>query len=292
MSTKVKISGVTIVRNALLLEYPLRESVLSVLPLCDEFVIVCGDSTDGTRELCENLQKESAGKIRIIDSVWEKNNQAGGFQLKAQTDIGIRAAKGDWCFVIQADEVIHEEDYANIKEAIQKADGRADVDGILFDYVHFYASHHYEIRGRNWYRREVRAFKSNRAIEAFRDAQGFRKHGQRLKVISANARIFHYGYVRSPESLKKKSTEMARWWGQNPSPTSQSFTLHRHVGLSRYRLTHPAIMAERIAQYGDTFRPQNYSRKWDKREIKNALTLLWESIFPFRLGEFRNYDLG
>ena len=32
-----------------------------------------------------------------------------------------------------------------------------EIDGILFDYLHFYGNFSYVITGRNWYRREVRA---------------------------------------------------------------------------------------------------------------------------------------
>lgn len=31
-------------------DYPFREAIRSILPLCDEFVVAVGDSTDGTRE--------------------------------------------------------------------------------------------------------------------------------------------------------------------------------------------------------------------------------------------------
>jgi hypothetical protein len=282
------ISGITIVRNAAVLDYPFRESVLSLLPLCDELIINCGDSTDNTRAICADLEKLS-DKIRVIESVWDVENQSGGFQLKAQTDRAIREAKGNWCFYLQADEVLHEADTMAIKEAIIRANLRPEIDGILFDYVHFYGSHFYTIRGRNWYRREVRVFKTGRSIEAFRDAQGFRKNGQRLKAIASKARVFHYGYVRNPSSFQKKSAEMAKWWGSGDN--AGDFKLYRHIGLERFSGTAPAVMRSRIEAAGDFFRPKMLPRKWDKREIKNALTFLWEKFVPYRIAEFRNYDL-
>ena len=284
------LSGFTLVRNAVLLDYPFVESVRSVLPLCDEFIINCGDSTDATRKLCEDLAASSK-KIRIIDSVWEKENQAGGYQLKAQTDRALKECQGDWCLYIQADEAIHEADYPALLEAMERADRREEIDGVLFQYLHFYGNYSNTIRGRNWYRREVRAFKNHRGIESFRDAQGFRKNGERIQVITSSARVFHYGYVRTSQSLKQKSEQMAQWWGEKAPTSESSFQLHRHIGLEPFRETHPKTMSERIQRNAEYCDPMQCPRKWDKDEIKNAVTFVWESIVPYRIGEYRNYEL-
>lgn len=287
----LRVSGFTIVRNAEILQYPFLESVRSALPLCEEFLIGCGDSEDGTRELCAQLERESPDKVRVFDTVWERDAQSGGFQLKRQTDRMLAECKGRWCLYLQADEALHERDFPGLREAIGRADSRPDIDGLVFEYRHFYGSYEYEIRGRNWYRREVRLFKNGRGIEAFRDAQGFRKQGQRLKVFPARARVFHYGYVRTPTSLGTKSAQMSQWWGEKPQNAPKDVELHRHVGLRRYGGIHPAVMAERVRRAAP-FDPRACRRKWDRNEFKNAFTLLWEYFFPFRLGEFRNYDVA
>ncbi len=288
----MQISGYTIVRNALKLDYPFRESVQSMLPLCDELVINCGDSSDGTRQLCDSLAAESGGKIRVIDSVWETREQSGGFQLKAQSDRALAECRAPWCLYLQADEVLHEEDYPRIRSAMSWADGKSEVDGLLFDYLHFYGNFAYVIRGRNWYRREVRLLKNFRGIQSFRDAQGFRRRdGSRVRVIRADVRVYHYGYVRSSESLGRKSAEMSQWWGEAPVTNPQALQLHRHVGLTRFTRTHPKVMRDRIALSELCFDPMQCERKWDRNEIKNALTLAWEKVFPFRIGEYRNYEM-
>jgi hypothetical protein len=286
----VKVSGFTIVRNAQILSYPFLESVRSALPLCDEFVIGLGDSNDATEALCEKLQAEAPGKVRFFKTVWKREGQSGGFQLKAQSDAALAQCQGRWCLYIQADEVLHEKDYPAIRTAMGRADSRPDIDGLVFEYRHFYGSYDYEIRGRNWYRREVRLFKNGRSIEAFRDAQGFRKNGARLRVFEANARVFHYGYVRTPQSLGTKAAHMAQWWG-NATAVPEEVELKRHVGLSRYKGNHPAVMQLRL-QEPNPFDPAKCPHQWDRNEIKNALTLAWEAFFPFRIGEFRNYDIS
>jgi glycosyltransferase involved in cell wall biosynthesis len=291
MEQKTNISGFTIVRNASILEYPFRESVLSALPICDEFIINCGDSSDNTAELVKQLQSEYPNKIKVIFTEWIRENQSGGFQLKKQSDLALQQAQSDWCLYIQADEVMHERDHASILAAVKQATPIAEVDGLLFDYIHFYGNFSYQIKGRNWYRKEVRLFKNHRGIEAFRDAQGFRKQGNRLKVIPSGARVFHYGYVRTSESLQKKAIEMAQWWGKKASTSPESVLLKKHVGLSKFTDSHPKWMAEKIVQNSQYCDPMKGKRSWDKNEFKNAVTLVWESIVPYRIGEFKNYDL-
>lgn len=289
--TRPRTSGFTLVRNAVKLDYPFREAVLSILPLCDELVINVGDSDDGTRELCERLVLESEGRIRLVHSVWTREAQSGGYQLKAQSDRALAECRGDWCVYIQADEVLHEADRGALREAMARADRDPEVDGLLFDYLHFYGNYSYVITGRNWYRREVRAFKNGRGIQAYRDAQGFRRNDQKLKVIGSGARVFHYGHVRSAVGFRRKAEEMSQWWGEAPETRDERLRPYRHVGLKRFPASHPAVMAERLARNADYFDPMQCPRKWNKDEVKNLLTLAWESVFPFRLGEFKNYEL-
>ena len=285
----MKISGCTIVRNAIRLNYPFEASVRSLIPICDEFIINCGDSEDSTLDLCERLQREFPTKVRLLRATWETGPQADGFQLRHQTDRVVSECKGDWCFYLQADEVVHEEDLKNIRTLATLANNDPRIDGLVFDYLHFYGNYDYVIRGRNWYRREVRLFKLGRDIRAFRDAQGFRKRGKRLRATPARARIFHYGYVRTPSSLATKANEMGRWWGESPLNTPEDTKLRNHVGLTRFTQSHPAVMVDRVQAQNPTFDPAQSPRRWNSDEIKNAITLAWEKVFPFRVGEFKNY---
>ena len=291
MKTLPRISGFTLVRNAEILDFPFRESVLSALPLCHEFIINCGDSEDETFSICEKLQKEFPQRIKIIRSIWNKENQSGGYQLKLHTDTALQACTSDWLFYIQADEVIHTEDHALIVKAIEKASQSPLIDGVVFDYLHFYGNYAYTCQGRNWYRREVRLFKNGRRIESFKDAQGFRKNGNRLKAVASGARIFHYGYVRNQNSLASKRQQMSQWWGEKPDDKPQGLQFYKPVGLTPFKGSHPPEMAEKTSNANHLLDPSLCPRKWTLKEIKNGLTLLWEKIVPFRIGEFRNYDL-
>jgi len=60
----MKISGFSFIRNAIKFDYPIRESILSILPLVDEYVIAVGNSDDDTRKLVSDIKSD---KIKIKD---------------------------------------------------------------------------------------------------------------------------------------------------------------------------------------------------------------------------------
>ena len=102
----MKISGFTIVRNAVKLDYPIVEAITSILPLCDEFVVAVGKSEDSTLELIKQIP---SGKIRIIETVWDDSLREGGRTFALETDKALQetSADSDWCFYIHADELLN-----------------------------------------------------------------------------------------------------------------------------------------------------------------------------------------
>jgi hypothetical protein len=54
----MKITGFTIIRNAIKYDYPVVEAITSILPVCDEFVVAVGNSVDGTLELIKSINSE------------------------------------------------------------------------------------------------------------------------------------------------------------------------------------------------------------------------------------------
>src|SRR4030095_10433610 len=136
----MKISGFTFIRNGVKLQYPFVESIHSILPVCDEMIVAVGDSADGTREAIEKLDHN---KIKIIDTVWDDSLRDGGKILAQQTNIALDHISGDWGFYLQGDEVIHEKDFNVILHSAEKHLEDKRVEGLLFDYYHFYGNYNY-----------------------------------------------------------------------------------------------------------------------------------------------------
>jgi hypothetical protein len=61
----VKVSGFTIVRNAIKLDFPVEASIRSILPVCDEVVVNVGRSEDATLELVRSIADP---RILILES--------------------------------------------------------------------------------------------------------------------------------------------------------------------------------------------------------------------------------
>jgi len=287
----MKVSGFTFVRNAIILDYPVEQSIRSVLPLVDDFVVAVGRSDDDTLDLIRKIDPE---KIKIIETEWDENLRREGKVLADETNKAFRAVPedSDWAFYIQADEVIHEDDYENIRRAMQRYQDCPQVDGLLFDYIHFYGSYDWVGAAYSWYRHEVRIIRNDKNIYSYRDAQGFRKHnGQKLRVVPAGARIFHYGWVRDPRAMERKQRIFTDFWNEegNTRPDMQTERSFDYGAEQRtlipFKGRHPRIMQERIRQKNWPFQPPAGYQQW---HWKDRLKAWVEKHTGYYIG-FKNY---
>ena len=206
----MKVSGFAIARNVVQADYPLKEAIFSILPLCDEIIIAVGKSQDNTRAYIESF---NIPQLRIIDTVWNDNIREGGAVLADETNKALAevSADSDWLIYIQADECIHEDDVPNIRKAMEDNLENNQIEGLLFDYLHFYGSYDFLGDSRRWYKNEIRIIRNNLGIKSWKDAQGFRKKDDtKITVANANARIFHYGWVKHPKHQQIKQMQFHR----------------------------------------------------------------------------------
>jgi len=288
----MKVGGFTIIRNAVRYDYPVREAILSVLPLCDEFVVSIGPCDDGTEELIRSLPQE---KIRIIHSIWDDSLREGGVVLAKETDKALAALSPDcdWAFYIQADEAVHEDDHARIRAAMQQHLYEASVEGLLFRYRHFYGSFHHVGASHKWYANEIRVIRNDLHIRSYRDAQGFRKDDNRkLRVKPVDAFIHHYGWVREPAAMQRKQEGFQRlyhdddWLKRNVyGPEAYAYEAHI-TRLERFTGSHPSVMQERISQRNWSFLDDiSFSKKSLKDRVKDLLKSIGINT------TYRNYKL-
>jgi glycosyltransferase involved in cell wall biosynthesis len=284
----MKVSGFTFVRNGVKYDYPFLESISSLLPICDEVVVAVGQSEDDTLERIKSIQ---SSKIRILETVWDETNRNGGTILSQQTNLALDQITSDWAVYLQADELLHEKDYPAMIEAMKRYKESKEVEGLLFNYNHFYGSYQYIGNSRRWYRREIRVVRPTIGVRSWGDAQGFRINGKKLHVKFVDAAIYHYGWVKSPEIQQLKQKTFNKFWHPDE-------WVDRHVGAaSEYNYkqggklkifdgTHPAIMNKRVCSqnWNYTYNPLKV-RQPLKEKILDAI----ESQFHWRIGEYRNY---
>lgn len=285
------ISGFTVIRNAVLMGYPVVEAIRSILPIVDEYIVAVGASDDNTRELIESI---SDPKIRIVDTVWDTSRNRGGQMLAEKTNEALALCKGDWCFYLQADEVVHERDLPAIRAACDTHVGDARVEGLLFRYLHFYGSFDVVATARNWYRNEVRIVRNNIGARSVGDAQSFRIGERKAKVMRSGATIHHYGWVKAPEQMGRKHKMFGSWYrGGDPSdstaPPAWRFT--QLYGLQWYRGDHPAVFQHLVAEQDWTFKPRFAPGQWSRKDWKNLLSDGLEFLTRRRWGERKVYEL-
>lgn len=287
----MKVSGFTFIKNAIKFDYPIEEAIRSILPLCDEVVVAVGDSEDETRKLIENIDP----KIKIIDTVWDPELAAGGKVLAAETNKAFEhvSEDSDWCFYIQGDEVMHEKYIPEVRKAMEKWKDDSKVDGLLFNYLHFYASYDYIGTSSNWYRREIRVIKNDPSIYSYRDAQGFRKNdNEKLNVKLVDAFIYHYGWVKEPKKMLAKRENFVKLYrgsdAKEQHVTDEGYDYSRIDALDHFKDSHPKVMQERINRKNWKFEHDiTYSRLSFKEKFKRFV----RKTTGYHIWEYRNYNL-
>lgn len=288
----MKVCGFTIVRNALKYSYPVVESIKSVLPVCDRFVVAVGNSDDGTLELIRSIEND---KIVIIETTWDDTLRDGGRVLAVETNKAMDAipADFDWCFYIQADEVVHEKFHSVIHTEMERWNDNPEVEGLLFKYLHFWGTFDYVGITRKWYRYEIRVIKNDRKIISFRDAQGFRKEGRKLDVKLIDAYIYHYGWVRPPEIIKNKIRSFHALYHiderlEEKVNEAANFDYSEIDAIKRFEGTHPEVMGELVSNINWHVQLDEKGRKL---KFKNFILFWIEKIFGYRLFEYKNFRI-
>jgi len=292
----MKISGFTIVKNGALMGYPFIESIKSCLPLVDEMIVGVGKSEDNSRELVEAIGDP---KIRIIDTVWDPSKTEGGRLLSEKTNEVLDLCQNDWCLYIQADEVLHEQDIAAIRQQVERFANDPGVEGLHFKYTHFYGSFDTIATSRLWYRDEVRMVRRSSGARSRGDAQGFRIHAKRfmrsperrLKTQPANGTVYHYGWVRPPQTMAVKSKLFHRLWhGNERDAEFETFEYEHIYGLKKFSGSHPQVMHERV-------RGQNWNTAFRRpllgcklSEIRLWLSDVIEAVIGFQPWQHKNHD--
>ena len=285
----VRVSGFTIVRNAIKLDFPVEASIRSILPLCDEVVVNVGRSEDDTLALVRSIEDP---KIRVLETEWDMTRR--NTVLGLETHRAMQACVHPWGVYIQADEVLHESGVDELRARIQTVDDDARIEGLLVRYVHFYGGFDTVATHRRWYRREVRVVRLARELDIrpYQGAQGFRVGPEHRKIRArlTAAQMFHYGWARPAQALREKrdlGRTMYPWRNADASLPLLAWM----PGLQRFRGTHPAVAQRWIeARQVDPERVIG-PRKFRWRFLRYYISTAIERLTGARVFEFRNYEI-
>jgi len=252
----MKISGFTIVRNARKFNYPVRESIKSILPICDEFIVNVGDSEDDTLSMIKSIQD---AKVRIVETKWEKMDDV----LSYQTNIALNQCKGDWAFYLQSDEVIHEKDLPRLKKCMGKFLNDEDVDTLRLSWLHFYGSYYRYRIDRGWFQKQDRIIRNNGEIESCVDAWRFqRKDGKPLRRKNTRCLLYHYGWVQPGDVMTQRRVNAEQLYESPELRPEERRDIYQYGDLGRFPAyfgSHPKTMSALVQSHAVSCK--------DKKEI-------------------------
>lgn len=283
MKKTMKISGFTFIKNGELLGYPFIESIKSVLPICDEFVVNVGNSEDNTLAKIQDIKSD---KIKIIQNTWNDNMRDSGFVYGQQKMIAQYNCTGDWAFYVEADEVYHEDDLGRIKQAMLDNVNDNNVEALVMDYYHFYGNTNTYINSPGWYRSEARIIRNNIRSYApdglFWVVLNSNKKGQYPRAKKTGAYCYHYGWVRPQEQMQLKNKKVQKYWNKTNPEIFYSQMDNRILKL--FKGSHPSVMQNLLTTDNNIFATDD-TYKPTKKQNKHYITLQLESMFGLELSK-------
>ena len=284
----MKVSAFTFIRNGQILGYPFLQSIQSILPIVDEFIINVGISEDNTLELIKSL---SSPKIRIIESSWNDTMQDRGYVYGQQKMIAQFNCTGDWAFYIEGDEVYHEEDLEKIKNSMLENVDDENVEALVFNFLHFYGNQNTVLNSPGWYRSEARIIKNS--IRSYAPDGLFwlvldsNKKGRYPRAKHTGASCYHYGWVRSEDQMNLKSSKVQKYWGA--SATKIEYSQMDKSIIQNFCGSHPKVIENWLPKDSGLFRVDS-SYEPTLKQRKHRIMIVLENFLGLDLSK-KHYKL-
>jgi hypothetical protein len=279
----MKVSGFTFIKNGRILGYPFLQSIHSILPIVDEFVINVGESEDDTLALIQSIESD---KIRIIHSKWNDSMQDRGYVYGQQKMIAQFNCIGDWAFYVEGDEVYHEDDLDKIKSSMQTYLNNPNIEALIFDFYHFYGNANSYLDSPGWYRSEARIIKNS--VRSYAPDGLFwlvlesNKKGRYPRAKHTGVYCYHYGWVRSENEMNLKSEKIQKYWGGKP--ISINYSQMDKLIIKQFSGTHPAVVEDWLPKAQGIFQVDpKYTLT--KKQKKHLLMIKLEKLFGLELSK-------
>ena len=279
----MKVSAFTFIKNGQILGYPFIQSIQSILPIVDEFIVNVGDSEDDTLEMIQSINDN---KIRIIQSKWNDTIRDRGYVYGQQKMIAQFNCLGDWAFYIEGDEVYHEEDLKKISKSMELYLDDPKVEALVFDFKHFYGNANSLLDSPGWYRSEARIIKNSIRTYApdglFWLVLESNKKGRYPRAKKTGVTCYHYGWVRSEAQMNLKSSKVQKYWGGKP--VKIDYTQMDQSIIKRFTGTHPKVIEDWLPnEIGLYEADKNY--KPNQKQKKHQIMVRFENIFDVDLSK-------
>jgi hypothetical protein len=279
----MKVSAFTFIKNGQILGYPFLQSIQSILPIVDEFIVNVGESEDNTLEMIRSIKDK---KIRIIESKWNDIMQDRGYVYGQQKMISQFNCSGDWAFYIEGDEIYHEDDLNKIKKTMEMYLNDPNVEALVFDFNHFYGNANSLLDSPGWYRSEARIIKNSIRSYApdglFWLVLDLNKKGRYPRAKRCGAICYHYGWVRTEEQMNLKSSKVQKYWGGEPLIVDYS-QIDQSI-IKEFKGSHPEVVKDWLPKNSELYAAdENY--KLTLKQKKHRFMIKLENFFGLDLSK-------
>lgn len=247
------LGGNVCVRNGFELDYCWRESIESLLPVCDVVSVCDGASTDGTQEYIRNWMKREP---KIVLCVYDWPNPKGDpdFWVK-WLNYNREHVKADWHIQLDADEVLSEDSYDEVKKFIQTPNRAAR----CTRWNYWQDAEHLIPYGECLARYVNRIAPQN----VWMASDGDHPQGHTLSnmAVATTIHIHHYGFLRMPAAFFKKERQLQGFFFNSYDPrlekVEKSPEWMKSEGINDWqgrvehcKTKHPAVMHQWLKERG------------------------------------------
>lgn len=197
------IGGSLITHECFRFDYCVKEALASLLTFCNEIIVVDAESKDGTLEWL-HAEANKDNRIEIVQAEWKPVQKEGGKWLSDLANIGRRKLHSPYHFMLQADEVVHEDSITMIRAAAQTMRPYNCHRFNFWKDARHLAPHHTVCS-----HIVTRLAPSNNEVIGDAESIGARETPELIDV-----RIFHYGFLRhTPQQIEKGIAMENDFWG-------------------------------------------------------------------------------
>jgi len=279
----MKISAFTFIKDGEILGYPFLQSINSILPIVDEFIVNVGQSEDKTLDLIKSIP---SSKIRIIESTWNNKMQDRGYVYGQQKMIAQSNCTGDWAFYIEGDEVYHENDLEKIKNSMEENLDDKNVEALVFNFNHFYGNGNSVLNSPGWYRSEARIIRNS--IRSYATDGLFwlildsNRRGRYPRAKHTGVSCFHYGWIRSEAQMNLKSKKVQKYWGK--THTKIDYSQMDQSIIKEFNGTHPKVIEDWLPKASGLFQA-NPAYKLTSKQKKHRMIIKIENFLGLDLSK-------
>lgn len=196
------VGGVMFIHNGEEFDYCFRECIASLKACCDQVVILDAGSTDGSQVVCKSFEDYKTKVICLPEEAWHA--QQGREKLAYFQNEAKKHLDTTYQLLVQGDEVLHERSFQYVRDAVNTG-------------LPAFMCSRYNLWFDPWHQLNVEQERKPCSSEVIRLAKveyDSVNDGENIDCprvcfdLMDKIEIFHLGYVRKPDVMKRKVIHM------------------------------------------------------------------------------------